>query len=303
MDNNCIVLVTGANSGLGKEACLQFARLGCHLVMLCRDAKRGAEALEDIKAQSGNGSIDLVLCDLSSIKCIEAFADEFREKYSRLNVLVNNAGTLKSARCETADGYELHFGVNHIGSFLLTQKLLPLLKASAPSRIINVSSVAHRWGRIHYNDINLTHGYTALTGYSQSKLAALYCMYELAGRLSGTGVTINALDPGVVGTNIIVNRETGFGTFTAKLFKLFFKSPQEAAEMIVRLGSSHEYEGVSGKYFARGKAVASSRKSYDKEARKRVWKLSEQMAALCPPDETIGGGIDVTQDEGTGVGV
>jgi NAD(P)-dependent dehydrogenase (short-subunit alcohol dehydrogenase family) len=301
MDNNSIVLVTGANSGLGKEACLQFARLGCHLVMLCRDEKRGRDAQGDIKAQSGNGNIDLVLCDLSSIKCIEAFADEFRKKYSRLDVLINNAGALKSARCETKDGFELHFGVNHLGSFLLTQRLLPLLKASASSRIINVSSVAHRWGRIHFNDINITHGYTALTGYSQSKLAALLCMYELAERLKDTGVTINALDPGVVGTNIIVNRETGFGTFIAKLFKLFFKSPEEAAEMIVRLASSPEYEGVSGKYFARGKAVASSRRSYDANERKRVWELSEQMTALSPPDETIGGEMDVTQDEGTGV--
>lgn len=280
MKKSSIVLVTGANSGLGKAACIALARMGCHVVMLCRDKRRGGEALGEIRAQSGSRNIELMLCDLASIESIEAFAEEFTERYSKLDALINNAGTLVSGRHETMNGYELQFGVNHLGSFLLTQRLLPLLKASAPSRIINISSVAHRWGRVHFNDINLKRRYTALTGYSQSKLAALLCMYELSERLRGTGVAINALDPGIVGTDIVLNRENGRGAFIAKCHKLFFKPPEPVAQTIAGLATSPEYEGVSGKYFARGKAVPSSRRSYDKEAGKRVWKMSERMTGL-----------------------
>jgi NAD(P)-dependent dehydrogenase (short-subunit alcohol dehydrogenase family) len=305
MDDSSIVLVTGANSGLGKAACIAFARLGWHVIMLCRDKKRGEESLGEVRVQSGNRRVELMLCDLSSIKSIESFAEEFLRKYVRLDVLVNNAGTLKSCRCETQDGIELQFGVNHLGAFILTHRLLPLLTRSAPSRVINVSSVAHRWGHIHFNDINITKRYTALSGYAQSKLAALLCMYERAQRLSGTGVTINALDPGIVGTDIVRNRETGRGALLSKLHKLFFKTPEKAAEMIVKLAASPEYAGVSGKYFARGKAVRSSKRSYDKQAAKAVWKLTEQMAGLCPADGDAGGGkaesIVVRTDNGVGM--
>lgn len=284
MVKSSIVLVTGANSGLGKAACIELARMGCHVVMLCRDKRRGAEALGEIRAKSA-GRVELMLCDLASMKCIDAFAEEFTERYARLDALLNNAGTLSASRHETADGCELHFGVNHLGSFLLTQRLLPLLKSSAPSRILNISSVAHRWGRIRFGDINIKKRYTALTGYSQSKLAALLCMYELAERLHGTGVSINALDPGIVGTDIVLNRENGHGSFLAKCHKLLFRSPESVAQTIAALAASPEYEGVSGKYFVRGKAVASSHRSHDAYARKRVWELSERMTGLCAAQE------------------
>jgi NAD(P)-dependent dehydrogenase (short-subunit alcohol dehydrogenase family) len=306
MKHSSIVLVTGANSGLGKAACIELARMGCHVVMLCRDKKRGGEALGEIRAKSGGGNVELMLCDLASFKCIETFAEEFMERYARLDALINNAGTLNSTRHETADGYELHFGVNHLGSFLLTQRLLPLLKSSAPSRIINISSVAHKWGRIHFDDINITKRYHALKGYSQSKLAALLCMYELAGRLAGTGVTINALDPGIVGTNIVLNRENGHGFFLSKCHKLLFKTPEAVAKTIAGLAMSPEYSGVTGKYFVHGKAVRSSKRSYDRDAARRVWKMSERMTGLSAAREKSVAGdteeIIVGPDE-TGTGV
>lgn len=303
MEQRSTVLVTGANSGLGKAACIAFALRGCRVVMLCRDGKRGGDALADIRARSGSDNVYLMLCDLASIESVKAFAEEFSRRYDRLDALVNNAGTLKSTRHETKDGCELNLGVNHLGAFLLTQRLLPLLKKSAPSRIINISSVAHRWGRIHFNDINLKKHYSALTGYSQSKLAALLCMYERAERLAGTGVTINALDPGIVGTDIIVNRETGYGTFITKLYKLLFRSPDSVAETIVYLATSPELEGVTGRFFVRGKAVRSSRRSYDREAGKRVWEMSERMAGLKDAEEDIAGvAEEKTFSDGTTVG-
>jgi NAD(P)-dependent dehydrogenase (short-subunit alcohol dehydrogenase family) len=225
-----------------------------------------------------------MLCDLSSLKSVNSFCDVFLEKYKRLDVLINNAGTLKSARRETDEGFELTFGVNYLAPFLLTQRLMPLLQSSAPSRIINVSSTAHRWGRIHFDDINTTNCYSALKCYSQSKLAGVMFTYALAERLFGTGVTVNAADPGIVGTDIVVNRETGFGTFFSKCHKLLFKSPEKGAETIIYLASSPDVESVTGKFFVNRKAVPSCRRSYDKEAAKRLWELSEQMTGLSGGD-------------------
>jgi NAD(P)-dependent dehydrogenase (short-subunit alcohol dehydrogenase family) len=223
MDKSSVVLVTGANSGIGKAAALELAHLGANVVMLCRDCGRGEKALHDIRSQSG-GSVELMLCDLSSLKSVNSFCDEFLQRYDRLDVLINNAGTLKSVRRETEDGFELTFGVNYLAPFLLTQRLLPLLQSSAPSRIINVSSTAHKWGKIRFCDINTTKCYSALKAYSQSKLAGLLFTYSLAERLCGAGITVNAADPGIVGTDIVINRETGFGTLASKAQKLLFKS-------------------------------------------------------------------------------
>ncbi len=288
MDQNSIVLVTGANSGIGKAAATALAQSGANVVMLCRDKGRGEEALLGIKRQSGSDKIELMLCDLSSIENINSFCDEFLKKYKRLDVLINNAGTLKQVRRETADGYELSFGVNYLAVFLLTNRMLPLLKTSAPSRIVNVSSLGHRWGKIHFDDIHITKRYTALKAYSQSKLAEVMFTYSLAESLKGTGVTINAADPGIVGTNIVVNRETGFGTLASKLQKLLCKSPEKGAETAVWLASSPDLEGVTGKFFVRKSAVRSSKRSYNKNDAKRLWQMSEIMAGLSSVDPDIG---------------
>jgi NAD(P)-dependent dehydrogenase (short-subunit alcohol dehydrogenase family) len=284
MNKNGIALVTGANSGIGKAAATALARQGIRVVMLCRNKQRGEEALSDIKRQSGSGSVELMLCDLGSIESINTFCDEFLKTHDRLDVLINNAGTLKQARRETMDGYELTFGVNYLGAFLLTNRLLPLLKKSAPSRIVNVSSCAHRWGKIHFNDINIAKRYTALKAYSQSKLAGIMFTYALAEDLADTGVAVNAVDPGIVGTDIVVNRETGYGKLAAKAQKLLFKSPEKGAETAVWLAASPDAEGVTGKFFLRKKAVASSKRSYNKKVWERLWLLSERMAGLAAED-------------------
>ncbi len=284
MDKDRTVLVTGANSGIGKAAAVALARQGMGVVMLCRDKGRGEAALGDIKKQSGSDKIELMLCDLSSTENINSFCDRFLKTHDRLDVLINNAGTLKQARRETIDGHELTFGVNYLGVFLLTNRLLPLLKKSSPSRIVNISSFASRWGKIYFEDINITRGYTALKAYSQSKLAGLMFTYSLAEKLKGSGVAVNAVDPGIVGTDIVVNRETGFGTLASKAQKLLFRSPEKGAATAAWLAASPDAEGITGKYFVRNKAVSSSKRSYDKDARAKLWRLSEKMAGLAYGD-------------------
>lgn len=292
MDKRSVVLVTGANSGMGKAASLALAELGFSVVMLCRDPERGKKAVEEIKEKSGNERVELMLCDLASIGSIESSCKLFLETHSRLDVLINNAGVLKIKRHETADGIELHFGVNHLGHFLLTNRLLPLLKSSAPSRIIVVSSCAHKTGRIHFDDINLENNYNVWRGYAQSKFANVLFTYGLADKLKGTGVTVNCLDPGVVATDIIVNRKTGLGSGIVRLQRKFFMSPEKGAETAVYLATSPEVEGVTGKFFYNKKEVRSCSRSYDKKEAEILWDLSERLSGLKPGDR---GGSTVTE--------
>jgi NAD(P)-dependent dehydrogenase (short-subunit alcohol dehydrogenase family) len=216
---------------------------------------------------------------LASIEDICRFADEFRSRYSTLSVLINNAGILASRRQLTKDGYELNFGVNYLGHFLLTNLLLDLI-IPAKGRIVTLSSVAHKIGSIHFDDINLTGSYGWLKAYSQSKLANVLFTYELARRIKGTGATANCLHPGVVATNIIVDRQTGLGSLTARLMKHFFISPEQGAETAIYLATSPEVQGVSGQYFRRKQPIESSQLSYDTETAVRLWDLSERMTGL-----------------------
>ena len=279
MNKDDVVLVTGANSGMGKATALALAKTGAQVVMLCRHPGRGQAALEEIRSASNNKSVMLMLCDLASIEDICRFADEFRSRYSTLSVLINNAGILASSRQLTKDGYELNFGVNYLGHFLLTNLLMDLI-IPAKGRIVTLSSVAHKIGSIHFDDINLTGSYGWLKAYSQSKLANVLFTYELARRLKGTGATANCLHPGVVATNIIVDRQTGLGSLTARLMKHFFISPEQGAETAIYLATSPEVQGVSGQYFRRKQPIESSQLSYDLETAVRLWDLSERMTGL-----------------------
>ena len=213
-------------------------------------------------------------CDLASMVSIRKFASEFIAKYPRLDVLINNAGIFTDKRMETADGFEYQIGVNHLGPFLLTQLLLDLLKKSAPARIINVSSGAHVGGKIDFDDLNLQHKYSAWKSYSQSKLANVLCTYELARRLSGTGVTVNCLHPGFVNTRFAFNRESEKPNWMIKLMKPFTIQPAEGAETSVYLAASPEVDAVTGKYFAKRKEKASSKASYDLVVAEKLWNLS-----------------------------
>ncbi|UNC92178.1 SDR family oxidoreductase [Candidatus Contubernalis alkalaceticus] len=277
MDMRSIVVITGANSGMGKATSIELAKIGAVIVMLCRSKERGEEALQNVRAISGNNSVELMLCDLGSIKSIRNFCVEFKKKYQQLNVLINNAGVILPGYHQTADGFELHFGVNHLGHFLLTNVLLNILIASAPARIINVTSGAHKTGKIYFEDVNLKKNYTFWRAYAQSKLANIMFTYELSERLKGTGVTANCLHPGAVATSMGINRDTGFGTLITRLLRPFFQTPEQGAETAIYLATSSDIEGVTGRYFYRKRSVPSSKSSYDKAIAKKLWDLSKKL--------------------------
>jgi NAD(P)-dependent dehydrogenase (short-subunit alcohol dehydrogenase family) len=280
MDKNSVVIVTGANSGMGRAISTELAGTGAAVVMLCRSRQRGEEALAEVRRSSGNHAAELMLCDLGSRKSILDFCSMFRDRYHRLDVLVNNAGVVLPGRHETTDGFELQFGVNHLGPFLLTGLLIDLLIASAPARIVNVASGAHKIGKIHFEDVNLKKNYRVWRAYAQSKLANIMFTYELAERLKNRGVTVNCLHPGAVATNMGVNRDTGFGKMITGLLRPFFQSPEQGAQTAIYLSMSEEVAAVSGKYFIKKEFVPSSRRSYDMDTAKKLWKLSEDMTGF-----------------------
>src|SRR5713226_10079894 len=199
---NKVVMVTGANSGIGKAASLALANMGATVVMVARDKERGETARSEMMKETQTNSIDLLLADLSSLESVRQLATEFQKKYSKLHVLINNAGLFNQRRHVTTDGYENTFATNYLAPFLLTNLQLDMLKKSAPSRVINVSSVGHYNGHINFNDLNLEKEYGGWKAYGQSKLALILFTHELAGKLQGTGVTVNSVHPGTVATNI-----------------------------------------------------------------------------------------------------
>lgn len=277
-------LVTGASNGIGLETAAGLAKLGATVVMTARSEAKGEEALADVIKRSGSEKVDLMLVDFASMSSIRKFADEFRSKYDRLDVLVNNAGAVNMRRSETEDGFETTFGVNHLGYFLLTNLLLDTIKASAPARIVNVSSRAHKRATMDFDDLNAEKSYSGFTVYGRSKLANVLITYELARRLDGTGVTANCLHPGVVRSGFGQNDNNGW---LGGIFKTFYtlagpftKSNAEGAATSIYLASSPEVEGVTGKYFADCKEVPSSAASHDVEAQKRLWEISEQMTGI-----------------------
>jgi len=269
-------LVTGANSGIGKVTALALARMGAHVVMLCRNRDRGEAAQKEIIQESGNEKVDLMICDLSDMDSVHAFANDFFLRYNRLDVLVNNAGGYFDRRIVTVDGYEYTFAMNHLGHFLLTNRLLDLIRHSAPARIINVSSNAHQAGHIRFNDLMAEKRYMGWRAYSQAKLANVLFTYELDRRLKGSGVTVNAVHPGFVNTNF-ANNTYSFVRPMVRFAQWFARSPEKGAETSIYLASSPEVEGISGKYFIDKKERRSNRESYDQEIARRLWDVSEDL--------------------------
>ncbi|HEU0185270.1 MAG TPA: SDR family oxidoreductase [Blastocatellia bacterium] len=274
--NEKICLVTGANSGIGKVTAKALAAGGASVIMVSRNRDKGEAAREEIIKETGAGNIDLMIADFSDLSQIRRLAAGVKAKYPRLQTLVNNAGTFIRQRTLTGDGYEATFAVNHLGYFLLTLELLDLLKSSAPARIVNVASDAHRSGHVYFEDLNLENGYGVWKAYAQSKLANVLFTYELARRLEGTGVTANCLHPGVVGTNLF-NSIGGLGGKFLGLFSPFMRTPEKGADTIIWLASSPEVENITGKYFADRKEQATNSESYDTAIAARLWELSERM--------------------------
>lgn len=268
-----VCLVTGANRGLGKATSTGLARLGASVLMLCRNEALGQQALEIIRRDSGNDDVNLIVADLASLVSIRRAARQIAEQHAALHVLVNNAGVRVSRRRESVDGFELTFAVNYLAPFLLTNLLLPLLEAGAPSRIVNVTSSFEQLGRMHFDDLQLSRGYNATRAYTQSKLANALHTYELAERLKGTGVTANCVHPGLVATDLMRD----LPRWVRSLWGRIFLTPEQGARAIVRLASAPEMVGVSGQYFSRMTKTRSSGRSQDAELRKHLWRVSAQL--------------------------
>ncbi|MFB0537455.1 MAG: SDR family oxidoreductase [Anaerolineae bacterium] len=274
-----ICMITGANSGIGKATALGLARRGATVVIVCRNRDRGEAALAEIKSATGNPNVDLLLADLSSQAEVRRLAEEFKSRYSHLHVLINNAGVALSKRSVTVDGIETVFAVNYLAPFLLTNLLLDVLKASAPARVVNVAGDYHRKATINFDDLMSEKDYNGMRANNQAKLALILFTYELARRLDGTGVTANCLHPGAVATGGPLKDPdlSSFARMMYALVKPFFLSPEKGAETSIYLASSPEVEGITGKYFVKKRAVASSPESYDLDIARRLWEISAQL--------------------------
>jgi retinol dehydrogenase 14 len=273
------VLITGGTSGIGKATAVAMAAMGANVVVVGRNQERGGAAVEEIKAQSHNESVELMLADLSVQAEVRRLAEEFLERYDRLDVLVNNAGLVQSKRTETPDGIETTLAINHLAPFLLTNLLLGCLEQSAPSRVITVSSEAQRWGTMDFEDMQSRRKYRGFPVYGMTKLANIMFTYELAERLDGTGVMANCLHPGSVGTNFGQNNRGAMALFF-RTFKPFMRSPEQGADTLIWLASSPEVDGVSGKYFSDRKEIEAKKVAYDPAARRRLWEISEELTGL-----------------------
>ncbi|XP_054617668.1 retinol dehydrogenase 14b [Dunckerocampus dactyliophorus] len=278
------VIVTGANSGIGKALAGELLKLQARVIMACRDRQSAAEAARDIQEQSGPGQGEVVIkeLDLASLQSVRRFCQEIQEEETKVDVLVNNAGVYQCPYSKTEEGFEMQLGVNHLGHFLLTHLLLDLLKRSAPSRIVVVSSKLYKCGHINFDDLNSENNYDKAFCYSQSKLANLLFTLELAQQLEGTGVTVNALTPGIVRTGL--GRHVHIPLLAKPLFSLasmlFFKSPLEGAQTPLYLVCSPVVEGVSGKCFANCEEEELLAKATDGQAAKKLWDMSRRMVGL-----------------------
>jgi NAD(P)-dependent dehydrogenase (short-subunit alcohol dehydrogenase family) len=274
------VLITGGTGGIGRAAAIGLAAMGARIGITGRDRVRAERAAAVIARESGNRAVDVFVADMSSQAEVRRLAGEVLATYPRLDVLLNNVGGFWAHRHVTADGLEHTFALNHLAPFLLTDLLLERLTASAPARIVTVSSGAQSMGTIEFDDLMGAKKYSGQDAYNQSKLANVMFTYELARRLEGTGVTATALHPGMTSTAFgAEDMARGWGPLIAVL-RLFMKSPERGAETPVYLASSPEAEGVTGRYFANRKAKTSHKSSYDTATTARLWQVSAELVGL-----------------------
>ena len=271
-----ICIVTGSNTGIGKETARGLAQRGATVVLACREVKKAEAARADIAASTGRSDVAVLPLDLGSKASIRAFAKAFGERYPRLDVLVNNAGLWPTTRTTTADGFETTFGTNHLGTFLLTQELLPLLKAAAPSRVVVLSSKLHYSGKMVWDDLQFERrSYGGATAYNQSKLANVLFTVALARKLEGTGVTVNAVHPGVVATELARD----YPKLVQKLVHLFMLTPEKGAACSIFVATAPELAKVTGQYFEKSRTRPPAKAAIDVAGQDRLWHLSEQLVA------------------------
>ena len=272
-------LVTGATAGIGRRIALELAHMGADLVLAGRNQAKCAATANEIREESGNPAVEYLVADLSSQQQVRQLAEEFKKRRNLLDVLVNNAGAIYMSRQKSADGIEMTFALNHLSYFLLTNLLLDVLTASVPARVVNVASGAHKGAWLNLKDVHGPRRYLGFRVYSRSKLCNLLFTYELARRLEGTGVTVNALHPGLVATNFLTNNGP-FGRFLNFFLRLRGISVAAGAATPVYAASSPEMAGVSGKYLVKKQPVRSSKRSYDEPLAAGLWELSANLTGI-----------------------
>lgn len=271
-----VCIVTGPTSGIGVEIARGLAAQGATVVLACRNPEKGAALRETLTHETGNAKVSVVPLDLASLASIREFVRRFEQDHERLHALVNNAGIFLRHREVSPDGFEMQFMVNALSPFYLTNLLRGPLLAGAPSRVVNVASTAHRGGRVDFDDLQMARAYSGFRAYRDSKFALVLLSYEQARRWQGTGISVNALHPGVIRTNL------GKGEYPvgAGLFKLFFKSPSKGAETPLYVATSPELNEMTGKYYSGKRAVPSDPGTYDVAVAKRLWDESARLVGL-----------------------
>ncbi len=273
-----VAIVTGGNTGIGKETARGLVASGATVVLAARDVAKGEAARADILASTGasNDSVEVRPLDLGDIASIQEFTKRFAEEHDRLHVLVNNAGVLMRSRGTTKDGFETTFGVNHIGTFLLTRELLPILERSAPARVVVVSSNLHYRGTMEWDDLQFERRkFSGMNAYSQSKLANVLFANALARRVRDKKITVNSLHPGVVATELL--RELPF--VVRGLWNLFILTPAQGARTSLHVALSPEGGEVTGAYFDDSKQRKALRTARDEAAQEKLWALTEELLA------------------------
>lgn len=266
-----VCIVTGANSGIGYHTAKGLAEKGATVVMVVRNMDKGEKAMAEIKQETGSSSVYLMHCDVSDMASVDRFTDAFKERFMCLNVLINNAGAAFSKRQETEAGFEKTIATNYLGMFRLTHNLLPTLRETAPSRVINISSGMHKTGKINFDDIMMEKGYGSMKQYANSKLIVTTYTYALAKRIAGAGVTANVVEPGFVATNLGTNMGGLWDRIAFTIVRPIQTSAEKGAETSIWAATTPELEGVSGKTFAKKKGASSADITHDEEVQDKLW--------------------------------
>ena len=278
------ILITGATAGIGEVTALELARTGATVVGVGRNPAKCAVVADRIRQETGNPQVEFLIADLAVQAQVRQLAADVCQKYDRLDLLINNAGAVFFQRQESADGIELTWALNHLNYFLLTHLLLDRLKASAPARIINVASDAHQGGKINFSDLEGKQKYSGFGAYAQSKLANILFTYELAHRLAGSGVTVNALHPGFIASNFAMDNFVGWRRAFSWLFRgiqrVAARSPEQGAATPIYLATDPAVATISGEYFVNKRIGKSTAASHDEQVAQRLWTVSEQMVGL-----------------------
>jgi retinol dehydrogenase-12 len=276
-----ICVITGGTDGIGKATAFGLATRGAKLLLHGRDPDKGARAVADLTARSGNSSIQFLQADFASLADVRRLAAVIRERTPRIDVLINNAGGINGKRLESKDGYEMTFVVNHLAGFLLTHLLLDTLKTGTPARVVTVSSNAHRGAKMNFDDLQATRGFSPMSAYGMSKLANVLFTRSLAQRLQGTKVTATAVHPGFCRTSFGRDVEVpGLIKLVFKIASKFARTPAKGAETVIYLASSPAVEGASGGYYFDCKLAPVSPAAKDDNLAERLWKVSEQLTGI-----------------------